>query len=151
LFNLFIIYSTFFHSRIFFLLIMYVQLIVGGCFVTKVSPDGSAARSRGVEVGDQLASINGSSSIKMKVDDICDAISNSSDPSRIELVFLRYTGPFRPTNETLEPMSADSGLPFVETNDTLVHSDRKSNSLWKKNPLKMKSGFRLFGKGKNKK
>jgi len=122
----------------------------GGCFVTKVGPDGSAARSRGVEVGDQLASINGSSSIKMKVDDICDAISNSSNPSRIELVFLRYTGPFR-TKETLEPMSANSSKPFVETNGTLVHTDRKSKSLWKKNPMKKKSGFRLFGKGKNKK
>ena len=101
-------------------------------------------------MGDQLASINGANSIKMKVDDICDAISNSSNPSRIELVFLRYTGPFR-TKETLEPMSANSTKPFVETNGTLVHTDRKSKSLWKKNPMKKKSGFRLFGKGKNKK
>merc|ERR1719321_2280161 len=60
----------------------------GGCFVTNVSPDGSAARSRGVEIGDQLASINGTNSLKMKVDDICDAISDSSDSSKIELIFL---------------------------------------------------------------
>jgi len=97
-------------------------------------------------VGDQLASINGANSIKMKVDDICDAISNSCDSSQIELVFLRYIGPFRPANKALEPR-VDS-LP-VETNDTLVHTDRKYYSLWKKNPMKIKSGFRLFGKGKN--
>jgi len=119
----------------------------GGCFVTKVSPDGSAARSLGVEMGDQLASINGANSMKMKVDDICDAISNSCDSSQIELVFLRYIGPFRPANKTLEPRRVDSSP--VETNGTLVHTNRKYYSLWKKNPMKIKSGFRLFGKGKN--
>ena len=48
-------------------------------------------------VGDQLALINGTSGHKMKVDDICDAVSNSTDKGRVELVFLRYIGPFRPS------------------------------------------------------
>lgn len=68
----------------------------GGCFVTKVSPDGSAARSGGVEVGDQLASINGMSALNMKVDDVFNAVSNSPQKNRVDLVFIRYVGPFRP-------------------------------------------------------
>jgi len=116
-----------------------------GCFVTKVSPDGSAARSRRVEVGDQLASINGTSSINMKVDDICDSISISSDPSRIELVFLRYIGPFRPSTKNLiSQEKAD------KTNIKSSLNDRVSNSLHSKKTTKKKTGFRLFGKGKKK-
>mmetsp|Transcript_899 Transcript_899/g.1960 ORF Transcript_899/g.1960 Transcript_899/m.1960 type:complete len:154 (-) Transcript_899:587-1048(-) len=123
----------------------YVFGITAGCFVTKVSPDGSAARSRRVEVGDQLASINGTSSINMKVDDICDSISISSDPSRIELVFLRYIGPFRPSTKNLiSQEKAD------KTNIKSSLNDRVSNSLHSKKTTKKKTGFRLFGKGKKK-
>jgi hypothetical protein len=66
----------------------------GGCFVFKISPDGSAARSGGVEVGDQLAAINGQKSLKMKVDDIYNGISDSPDPVVVQLAFVRYIGLF---------------------------------------------------------
>lgn len=116
---------------------------IGGCFVTKVSPDGSAARSRRVEVGDQLASINGTSSSKMKVDDICDAIRRSSDLSQIKLVFVRYIGPFRPFRESLQ-----SEHIFNNIDDTTANNERTLNTSPNKKPMKIKNAFRLFGKGK---
>jgi hypothetical protein len=116
---------------------------IGGCFVTKVSPDGSAARSREVVVGDQLASINGSSSSKMKVDDICDAISRSTDPSQIKLVFLRYVGPFRPSTKAL--LTEDVPEKIC---DTSGNKYRTLNTSRNKKPMKKMTGFRLFGKGK---
>lgn len=131
-----------------------------------MSPDGSAARSGGVEVGDQLACINGASSLHMTVDDICDVIANSSDPSQVDLVFLRYVGPFRAANkfllETEDNFRLDSHGSF---NDSLTKEKKKP--LWRKNPMKSnkkepvkiesaqkppakkKGGFRLFGRGKN--
>lgn len=93
----------------------------GGCFVTKKAKNGSAAKSLGVEVGDQLASINGVTSVRMKVDDICDAISDSSDSNKIELVFLRYIGPFRPMKKKSH-LKRDNNL-LVDGDDTF----RKSN------------------------
>lgn len=71
----------------------------GGCFVTKISPDGSAARSGGVELGDQLASINGQKSTRMNVDDIYDIIKRSKDSKSVDLAFVRYIGPFRPSRK----------------------------------------------------
>lgn len=119
---------------------------IGGCFVTKVSPDGSAARSRGVLVGDQLASINGSSSSKMKVDDICDAIGRCTDPSQIKLIFLRYVGPFRPSAKAL--LSEDVAEKIC---DTSGNKYRNLNTSRNKKPVKKITGFRLFGKGKKNK
>jgi hypothetical protein len=68
----------------------------GGCWITKVFPDGNAAKSGGVEVGDQLAAINGGSAIKLRVDQICTLITEAPNPDNIELTFLRYTGQLHP-------------------------------------------------------
>eukprot|EP00536_Pseudo-nitzschia_multiseries_P013739 jgi/Psemu1/291040/fgenesh1_pg.607_\ len=123
----------------------------GGCFVTKVSPDGSAALSRRVEVGDQLASINGISSLKMKVDDICNVVGNSSDPNEIKLIFLRYIGPFRPKPDNA--CGKNDGVLLY--NDVKSYSSRRLNTkqttkIEYKEPAtrKKKPGFRLFGRGK---
>jgi hypothetical protein len=140
-------------------------LIAGGCFVTKVSPDGSAARSGGVEVGDQLACINGGSSLHMKVDDICAVIANSVDPSMVELVFLRYIGPFRAANKSLADRENNFPLDLNGSFDDSLVKEQTSKSLWRVTPTKSKkketrtikretstskkkSGFRLFGRGK---
>lgn len=91
-------------------LIVVLMENTAGCFVFKIAPDGSAARSGGVEVGDQLAAINGQRSIKMKVDDVYNSISASSDPVVVQLAFLRYTGPFTsggPLVSTSESAAAD--------------------------------------------
>ena len=94
----------------------HVFAISGGCFVTKVSRDGSAAKSRRVMVADQLALINGTSGYKMKVDDICDAVSNSTDRGQVELVFLRYIGPFRPSTATQRRDDVPMDIKNVITN-----------------------------------
>jgi hypothetical protein len=86
----------------------------------------------------------------MKVDDICDVISNSNDPSQVKLVFLRYVGPFRPSGA----LPVGSGY-RLEPDGSLASSARTSKSeksFWRKNPTKGSNsgGFRLFGRGKNK-
>lgn len=70
-----------------------------GCWITKVLPDGSAARTGLVEVGDQLAAVDGTSAIRMKVDEIATIIKRKQ--SNIELTFLRYIGPLRPAAGTI--------------------------------------------------
>ena len=69
-----------------------------------------------MEVGDQLAAINGSSAIKLRVDQICTLITEAPDPDNIELTFLRYTGQLHPVvskpeevHEEFEVTDADAG------------------------------------------
>ncbi|VEU43013.1 unnamed protein product [Pseudo-nitzschia multistriata] len=131
----------------------------GGCFVTKVSPDGSAALSRRVELGDQLASINGISSIKMKVDDICDVVRYSPNPSEIKLIFLRYIGPLRPLAKNSK--TENKACEIDDVRHYIMNTDREPSSSPNKKtsrtvkshetkkPTKKKGGFRLFGRGKN--
>jgi hypothetical protein len=68
----------------------------GGCWVTKVLPEGTAMKSRSVKVGDQLAAIDGVSAIRLTVDEIAKTIKGKK--SVIELTFLRYVGPLRPAS-----------------------------------------------------
>jgi predicted metalloprotease with PDZ domain len=112
----------------------------GGCFVTQVSPVGSAARSGGVEVGDQLAAINGTSSIRMDVDGICTAISNAPDKKCVEMMFVRYQGPLRPTAAT----SLGSG-PTSSDHETIIRIKQPQ-----KKEKEKKGMGRWFGRGKNK-
>jgi hypothetical protein len=60
----------------------------GGCWITKVFPDGNAAKAGGMEEGDQLAAINGISAIKLRVDQIYTLITEAPNPKDIELMFL---------------------------------------------------------------
>ena len=98
----------------------------------------------------------------MKVDDICDVIANSSDPAQVDLVFLRYIGPFRAANKTLLETEDNFRLDAHGSFDDSLLKDKKSKPLWRKNPIKSnkkepakaesakkKGGFRLFGRGKN--
>lgn len=66
-----------------------------GCWVTQILPDGSAASSGGnIQVGDQLAAVDGASAIDMTVDEIAKLIRVKK--MEIELTFVRYIGPLRP-------------------------------------------------------
>lgn len=96
----------------------------GGCFVTKVVPDGSAARSGGAEIGDQLAAINGTNSIQMDVDGIIAAISKAPDKKCVELMFVRYQGPFRP----VAAMSLVAGS-FESSSDGTLEKDSRLPNL----------------------
>jgi hypothetical protein len=63
--------------------------------VTKILPDGSAAKtSSNIQVGDQLAAVDGTSAIDMTVDDIARLIKNKKKV--MELTFVRYVGPLKP-------------------------------------------------------
>jgi hypothetical protein len=97
-----------------------------------------------VEVGDQLAAIAGNSSMKMKVDDLCTLISNSPDPKCVELVFLRYIGPLRPSKKS--PKFDSTPLNLSPARNIKVLSNQSA----KESPGKNKKGFRWFGRGKNK-
>ena len=69
-----------------------------GCWVAKIFATGNAANAavgKGVQVGDQLAAVNGNSTIKLTVDEVCDMISSSPNTNEIELTFLRYVGPLQ--------------------------------------------------------
>jgi len=125
----------------------------GGCFVTRVSPEGSAARSGGVEVGDQLAYINGLSSIRMKVEDICEIISKARNPNCIEMVLFRYVGPLRPKAKPVASLDRS----VYDDSEITVHSPetygyRSTFQLVSAYPpkeyvpKKKGKGFRLFGR-----
>ncbi len=66
-----------------------------GCWVTKVLPKGSAATDGKVQVGDQLAAIDGKSAINMTVGDVAALVRDKI--ASVELTFMRYVGPLRPT------------------------------------------------------
>lgn len=146
-------------SEIHFLVYALTQ---GGCVVTKVSPEGSASRSGGVEVGDQLAAINGTTSIDMKVDDICNLIAKSPNPKFVELVFLRYQGPLRPAPGAPTEGSFDFGqeLPgspigsesFAEFRPAGSGQQqfRQRKSTTRPPTTKTKKVLRWFGRGKKK-
>lgn len=100
-----------------------------GCWITKVIPEGNADRSGKIEAGDQLAAINGASSVGMKVDDICAVISAaSSEADSIELTFLRYIGPFRPLESDGASLTQDDASLGIYPLDDLMVEDEKPSS-----------------------
>jgi hypothetical protein len=118
-----------------------------------VASDGSAARSGGVDLGDQLAAINGNSSMKMKVDDICSLIARSPKRKCLELVFLRYIGPFRPSRKSVMEGSFDleaQGSPHGSFDLAATPNTRMTIKQAPKDAQGKKKGFRWFGRGKKK-
>lgn len=68
----------------------------GGCWVTQLLTDGHAAKSGGVVVGDQLAAVDGKSTVRFKVHEVATLVRSKSNQATLELTFLRYVGPLRP-------------------------------------------------------
>jgi len=66
-----------------------------GVWVSRVVPDGNGAQ-KGVQHGDQLAAINGISSVHTTIDEVASTISGTPSHIGVELTFLRYVGPLRP-------------------------------------------------------
>jgi C-terminal processing protease CtpA/Prc len=66
-----------------------------GAWVSRVVPDGNGAR-KGVQHGDQLASINGKSAVHASIDEVAATISRTPKNTSVELTFLRYIGPLKP-------------------------------------------------------
>lgn len=141
----------------------------GGCWITKIFPDGNAAKTGGVEVGDQLAAINGISAIKLRVDQICTLITEAPNPKDIELTFLRYTGALLPLPvgdeqqfevTSIQPLPIKAPLEKVRSLRPKSKSEdvepKRETSLKSKNKAQVpsqqatesKRGFKWFGRGK---
>lgn len=155
--------------------LLFVILIVlfhendGGCWITKIFPDGNASKTGGVEVGDQLAAINGISAIKLKVDQICTLITEAPNPKEIELTFIRYTGELHPlpvSNKEQFEITRNQSLPKKSPmgNPRSVRQKPKSEDVEPKREMSLKPknkaqvpsqqateskrGFKWFGRGK---
>ena len=121
-----------------------------GVWVAKVFTSGNAANSavgKGVQVGDQLAAVNGNSTIKLTVDEVCDMISSSPNTNEIELTFLRYVGPLhnkrRGKARSPSPIRRSKGSGLFNRSALPVPAVDKSAA-----PPKQKKG--LFGRTRSK-
>ena len=88
-----------------------------GVWVSRVVPDGNGAK-KGVQHGDQLAAINGNSSVHTTIDEVASSISSTPKDMGVELTFLRYVGPLRPVPGSI----IQEGF---EVTDTSVSPKRK--------------------------
>lgn len=104
-----------------------------GVWVSRVVPDGNGAK-KGVQHGDQLAAINGNSSVHTTIDEVASSISSTPKDMGVELTFLRYVGPLRPVPGSI----IQEGF---EVTDTSVSPKRK--------PPQTKSKRSLFSKRKS--
>jgi len=100
-----------------------------GVWVSRVVPDGNGAK-QGVQHGDQLAAINGNSSVHTTIDEVASTISCTTDGEGVELTFLRYVGPLRPIpgsiiQEGFEVTDTRTTLPKKTIDDTDKKSKRR--------------------------
>lgn len=129
-----------------------------GCAVQKIYQNGNTFNnSRGdkVEVGDHLASINGTSTFKMNVTDVCKILAACPSAEEIHLVLLRYVGPIRSSNaieqqgyEVIDPdVARTQDLQLKKTNSFL----NRTNSFGRKNsnvkePIKLSKSLSRTGR-----
>ena len=131
-----------------------------GCWVTKVLTDGSAIK-KSIQVGDQLAAIDGKSAIRMKVEDIALAIRQKKSRP-FELTFLRYVGPLRPASGLVEEEGYEikariaaaeaahknaKGRSQRRRKEAAPKSSNKDSSA-EESPTRDKRRFRFFGRKK---
>lgn len=109
-----------------------------GVWVSRVVPSGNGA-AKGVQHGDQLAAINGRSSVHTTIDEVASTITGAPSNLRVELTFLRYVGPLRPVPGSI----IQEGF---EVTDTSVSPKRIGNMAKKE---KSKKGFFKRGKSSN--
>jgi PDZ domain len=120
-----------------------------GCDVAKVDQQGSAARSGGVKVGDQLAAVNRTSSFGMKVEEICDLVMKAPSSQSVELMFVRYIGPLIPNQKQPRSIASSVGHDMDTTSAGMEVEYKKMNAAAPRGkPLRRV--FRMFGRGKNK-
>jgi len=71
------------------------------CWVQKIFENGNASMASigdKLQVGDQLAAINGITAMHKDVTGVCRILANTSNPALIEFTFVRYIGPLRPAS-----------------------------------------------------
>ena len=123
----------------------------GGCWVAKVFPTGNAAlhcQGDKVEIGDQLAEVDGTSTIRMDVDDICSLFAAAADPTEIELTFLRYVGPFHPMQVATKPKRGEAAL---MSHQGKGWRNEPNNGISQKRQPAKERRFRWFGRQKTRK
>lgn len=116
-----------------------------GVWVSQAISDGNGAK-KGVQHGDQLAAINGNSSVHTTLDEVAFKISSTPNNQVVELTFLRYIGPLRPapgsiiqqgfevTDKTVSPLRKSMPGMFLkksrsgELNGTSKSSNPRSKS-----------------------
>lgn len=103
-----------------------------GVWVSKVIPGGNGAKND-VQQGDQLAAINGESSVHTSIDEVATKISSTPSNTGVELTFLRYIGPLRPIHGAI----IQEG--FEVTDNSLNAKPKKRSNKIKKVALKPKS------------
>jgi hypothetical protein len=99
-----------------------------GVWVSRAIPSGNGAK-QGVQYGDQLAAINGRSSVHTTIDEVASDVSSTRN-GKVELTFLRYVGPLRPvrgsiTHEGFE-VSASAVLPNTHASLETIEFRTKS-------------------------
>lgn len=94
--------------------------------MTRILPSGNAAKTGGVELGDQLAAVNGVSAIKAKVDEVCTLVSETAESSAVELTFLRYIGPLR----ALPIETEEDELPPVVEDESKQTDNRQAENIF---------------------
>lgn len=98
-----------------------------GCWITKVLPGGNAEKCATIQVGDQLAAIDGVSAINLKVHEMAQIVKSKGvtlAESTVELTFLRYIGPLRPAMGSL----AEEGYEVNAAEKTLQRVNNPSSS-----------------------
>jgi len=98
-----------------------------GCWITKVLPGGNAEKCGTIQVGDQLAAIDGVSAINLKVHEMAQIVKSKGvtlAESTVELTFLRYIGPLRPAMGSL----AEEGYEVNAAEKTLQRVNAPSSS-----------------------
>ncbi len=103
-----------------------------GVWVSRVIPDGNGAKND-VQQGDQLAAINGESSVHASIDEVAAKISSTPSNTGVELTFLRYIGPLRPMPGNV----IQEG--FEVTDNSLNAKPKKRGNKMKRAALKPKS------------
>jgi hypothetical protein len=109
-----------------------------GVWVSRVVPTGNGAM-KGIQRGDQLAAINGSSSLHVTIEEVAQQISDGATDS-VELTFLRYVGPMCPipcvNKEEGFEISDSAVLPSIKQRTTEESPKSKRGSMTKTISLK---------------
>ena len=109
-----------------------------GVWVSRVVPAGNGAM-KGIQHGDQIAAINGSSALHFTIEEVAQQISDTTTDS-VELTFLRYVGPLCPmptvNKEEGFEISDSAVLPSIKQKATEESPKSKRGSLSKTISLK---------------
>lgn len=98
-----------------------------GVWVSRALPNGNGMK-KGIRHGDQLAAINGNSSVHTTIEEVARTISSTPDKKGVELTFLRYSGPIHPVPGSV----TQEGFEVTDKAVSPKHTKEKRLSLLKR-------------------